>query len=619
MNDLRFGDLRVPTTIALFCYKEALTNYESLRKRRHVPGRWRIEVRRLLTLVQAALISAAVAATSVASDPDAAIDALFEPHRVIDVQIELPPKKWDKVRFQSRSLFQSLQNRPAVKSPFSYSRGNVTIDGVRIEDVGIRKKGFLGSLDEVRPSLKIKFDKYVDQAPFGTLDRLTLNNNKQDPSCLSQFLSYKLFNQSGTVAPRCNLAKVTVNGQYLGIYSNVESMEPPLLERGFGDGSGELFEGTVADLMPAVVGKFEPKTDGAELSDLRAMAAILAEERLDIEQLEQLLDIDAFVKFWAMESLIGFWDGYTHNQNNFFIYRNPGNEKHYFMPWGTDSAFTYSIPKQIDKIRNKSFHSQSVLANRLYRNREVRELYRETLVDFLNEHWKEDRLLAEVDRVEKLLADDENSRSEFPKSVGKIRAFIEGRRETLEKELERWPIPLNRGARRPAYTERVGHGNAEFDTEWYAKSPSKPETRGEVTMELMLGDEQVSFRQVGGSAEPNKDWNVGRRNGQRPPTIVLTGIRDSDGKRLTLAMGLGADSFRPSKSPVGMFGVLIEGNMLAFLAKAIFNPMGLRMAEGKARFTRASMEPGEAVEGRMEFAIFNFAGGKSPRVPWEAD
>ena len=50
-----------------------------------------------------------------------------------------------------------------------------------------------------------------------------------------------------TRSPRCNFAKVTVNGKYLGIYSNVESVKSPFLERAFGDSSGGLFEGTVVD------------------------------------------------------------------------------------------------------------------------------------------------------------------------------------------------------------------------------------------------------------------------------------------------------------------------------------------------------------------------------------
>ncbi len=40
-------------------------------------------------------------------------------------------------------------------------------------------------------------------------------------------MAYKLFNDAGVQAPRCSFAKVTVNGEYLGLYSNVESIGKP--------------------------------------------------------------------------------------------------------------------------------------------------------------------------------------------------------------------------------------------------------------------------------------------------------------------------------------------------------------------------------------------------------
>ena len=125
-----------------------------------------------------------------------------------------------------------------MEKPFSYFKADVSIDGQVIKNVGVRKKGFIGSLDNYRPSLKLKFDKYEDQSPVQQMVTMTLNNNKQDISLLSQSLTYHLFRKAGVHAPRCTHAAVTVNGEYLGIYSHVESMKAPFLEREFGDASG---------------------------------------------------------------------------------------------------------------------------------------------------------------------------------------------------------------------------------------------------------------------------------------------------------------------------------------------------------------------------------------------
>ena len=90
-------------------------------------------------------ISALTCERAVANDQLSA-DKLFESDRVVQMDIELPETEWDKIRLQSRSFGNALGKLPA-ESPFTYVKANIKIDGKLIKDVGIRKKGFLGSLD----------------------------------------------------------------------------------------------------------------------------------------------------------------------------------------------------------------------------------------------------------------------------------------------------------------------------------------------------------------------------------------------------------------------------------------------------------------------------------------
>jgi len=189
----------------------------------------------------------------------------------------------------------------------------------------------------------------------------------------------------------------------------------------------------------------------------------------------------------------------------------------------------------------------------------------------------------------------------------------------LDKELKRWPIKFTTGPRQPAFAKEIGHGSASFTTKWYEQSPSKPESCGKVEIDLMIKDEQVKFRQIGVVAEPSKDWSSAFKQGPKPPSLVLTGIRDSDGKRLTLAMGLSIESFHPSKKPVGMIGIMIEGSLLGFMAKMMLNPSGITLIDAKATLKEASMEADEPVQGKLDFKIMQFAGGKAPKVSWEEE
>ncbi len=529
-------------------------------------------------------------------------EQLFESDHIVDVQIELPPESWDTIRFQSRDFVSSL-NKEEPQSPFEYVKGNITIDGVLIENVGIRKKGFIGSLDSTRPSLKIKFDEYVDQDPIDGLDRLTLNNNKQDPARYSQYLSYKLFRDSGTVAPRCNFAKVTVNGDYLGIFSNVESVRRDMLERGFGDSSGGLWEGTIADFFPDWYRRFENKNKQAKTKHLKKITKILAEDHIDLEKLSEKIDIDAFVRFWAMESLMGFWDGYCSNQNNFFIYRNPENKKMYFIPWGTDSSFSKTTPLPPYRIRPMSVHAKSILCNKLYRIPKIRKQYEETLMAFLDKHWNEDNLLAEIERIENLLKDVvHEDNSGFTRGLKKNRAFVSWRRKAIMGEFEEGPPELLSRERTPIYFKEMGTATVTFEAAWYKKTPKESAGLGEVKLELTIDGEVVELNDVGVFAERSK-WPS--EDKVKPASIVISGTRVSDGKTLTLGLGVKDSDFQSNSDDedVEIGGILIIDN-------AFVDSKGrMTMIGGRVRLSEASTEDGEPVKGSMEISITKMMGG----------
>ena len=261
------------------------------------------------------------------------VDDLFRSDHLLEIQIKMLPSDWSKLRKESdRSnggFGRIFGGSRSSGNRFNLYKADITIDGNTISSVGVRTKGFIGSLNPERPSLKVKFDEYLDQSPVAGLDRLTLNNNVQDESLASQYLTYKLFNKAGVPAPRVSYAKVTVNGEHLGVYTHVESVRGPFIKRHFGDYSGEFYEGTIADFYPKAVENIEAKNKRTEKDRTQAkkLAQILeTKESFNLAKAEKHVNVDQFIKFWAMESLLGFWDGYTNNQNNYYAYASPKDD-----------------------------------------------------------------------------------------------------------------------------------------------------------------------------------------------------------------------------------------------------------------------------------------------------
>lgn len=569
----------------------------------------------LLALV--ACISSADRLALLAQEPSATQEPLqanriFDPAHIVEVSIEMKDEDWRKLCGQSRKILQALAGQSAAK-PFSYFSANVTIDGKQIDNVGVRKKGFLGSLDSNRPSLKIKFDEYVDQAPSVGFDRLTLNNNKQDPSRLSQYLTYKLFNESGTVASRCNFAKVTVNGKCLGIYSNVEPVKPPFLKERFGDDSGALFEGTIVDFLPDSVERFEKKNDQAKFKYIRELAEIMDREEFTLEEVDELLDVQAFVKFWATESLIGFWDGYTNNQNNFYVYRDPARKKLYFIPWGADSAFADTVPMAQFKAEVKSVHSKGILANRLYYRPEIQELYFKTLNELLENHWQEEALIADIDKTVELLREHILPRNRgFDRGVASFKAFIRGRRATIDKDLPGGVANITQGARRPISLKLTGTAAGTFSTKWSDSSPKNPTTTGETQLKVTYHGEPLEFRALGVTAEPSKDPSSRDGRGRASPSIVFHGRRKDNNQQWMLTLSTISGLFHPSSDPASVQGIVIEGNPLWFMAKMMLSKNKLEnliLVDGTAIFDQAKREDGAPVSGKVNVTFGAFDGG----------
>ena len=356
-------------------------------------------------------------------------DVLFESDRVLEVDIEMDPADWDLIRYEGRSLPKTLSGC-FEELEYTYVEATVTVDGEAFENVAVRKKGFLGSISVVRPSLKVNFGRIVRGQTVRGMKRMTLNNDRQDASHTHQCMTYWLFRRVGSIAPRCNFAHVTVNGKDLGIYTHIDSIKRPFLRRNFGDDSGNLYEGQIADFSENMIGKFEFKTnlqsnDGSDLVEV--VEALKADGDKLYDSLDKVVDMEAFYTHWVLEVITGHWDGYAGDQNNFYTYHDPVSDKFFFIPWGTDGAFGDKhefLPNDIPK----SVYAWSWIPYRLYSFPATRAIYHEKLRRFLDDYWNEEELLSQVDQIGELTQADEAS-------LDKQRDYIRKRKKNILDEL----------------------------------------------------------------------------------------------------------------------------------------------------------------------------------------
>jgi hypothetical protein len=367
----------------------------------------------------------------------------FAPDALLSIDVTMPVDAWEALRNESRSLSSVVgpgcQDGPHA-SPFGDHTGDVRIDGQAFSDVVVRKKGFLGSLSDERPSLRLDLDAHRAGAAFAGLDHLVLNNAQQDPAVVRTCLAYGVLRDAGVPAPRCGFAHVVVNGVDLGVYVHVERPRAAFLRRWFDDDDGVLIEGTLSDFAPSWRRTFERERGDQRDADrlVQAITAALdADDDRLLDALEPVVDLDAFFRFWAAEVVVAHWDGYAGNRNNFLVHAGRDGRAR-FIAWGMDATF-----QPLRNTSNPAVLAHGMLARRLYAHPDGRARYRAAVDDVLDAAWDEDVLFDRLVQASALVSPHVHDAARFDAAVDETLAFVASRRDELAAGL----------AAAPAWTE----------------------------------------------------------------------------------------------------------------------------------------------------------------------
>lgn len=166
--------------------------------------------------------------------PMAYEEALFDTEEPLQIDIRMAQGQWEEM----------LENAMTEE----YYSCDVVINDQKVCNVGIRPKGntSLSAIamdpDLDRYSFKLEFDHYVEGQTCLGLDKLILNNNYADSTSMKEALVYDMYQYLGADASLYNYAKISVNGEYWGIYLALEAVEESFLMRNYGTADGKLYK-----------------------------------------------------------------------------------------------------------------------------------------------------------------------------------------------------------------------------------------------------------------------------------------------------------------------------------------------------------------------------------------
>lgn len=236
-----------------------------------------------------------------------------------------------------------------------YVEGEATLDGTAFSGVGVRLKGSSTYQDfSGKPSFKLKLDEFEGGQKYGTLQRITLNNMIGDPSQSRELIDYWIWNQSGLFAPRASYARVYVNDELFGLYTNLESVDDEWVQRRYARADGDLWASALdsADFGATGLaldseGRFRYWDLESGVGDTSRLLAV--KDGLDrgtgdfFADLGDSVDTEQFLAYWALNTVIGNDDGYPWHLNDVFLYVDPADGRIDFSPWGMDEAWNEAL------------------------------------------------------------------------------------------------------------------------------------------------------------------------------------------------------------------------------------------------------------------------------------
>ncbi len=231
-----------------------------------------------------------------------------------------------------------------------------TTQGVElIEEVGFRLRGNT-SRSADKKSFKISFNSFISGQKFYGLEKLNLNGEHNDPSIMRSKLCWDFCNDLEIPSSRANHIALYVNDVYRGLYINVEHIDEEFIKLRMPNPGGNLFKCLYpADLVylggdPALYQNLAPW--GRQAYDLKTNTTENDYSRLayfinvlnntatnDFKcKIEDIFDVDNYLKAIVMDVLTSNWDGPIINKNNFYLYHDPVLDRFTYIPFDLDNT-----------------------------------------------------------------------------------------------------------------------------------------------------------------------------------------------------------------------------------------------------------------------------------------
>ncbi|ORX61215.1 coth-domain-containing protein [Piromyces finnis] len=334
--------------------------------------------------------------------------------KVPEIRITMPESSWNEMVEKAQIEYQSDRTGFGVEADmkFIYEKNE--------EDFKINfKLGGKSTTSFSKPGYNIKIK---DGKNLHGTKNFRLRSDQRDVSMMRSKITTDILQKSGLIAVETGYTELYVNDEYMGLWVISDSIKNHWIKRKFGDNgeeiktlyecNGDVIRFDDGSAKTKCINKNDEYSDYMEPFNTFVDQVNAAKTRQD---LEEIMDVDNFIKYMAWEWLMGSFDHFlSYYGHNLCWYKQP-NDKWIYIPYDHDIEMgqdeyigfypnrTFNHGNDIDftNLSFKEFELDHPIIQVLINDDDT--VFRELLDDIISKVFNPDTLLLHIDEVRSLI------------------------------------------------------------------------------------------------------------------------------------------------------------------------------------------------------------------------
>eukprot|EP00833_Pecoramyces_ruminatium_P014954 jgi/Orpsp1_1/1188986/evm.model.d7180000068673.1 len=265
---------------------------------------------------------------------------------VIDLYVTLPEDELEKLINTVQISSSDIQSGTA-NDDYKYNEATIVAKWNGKEKV-FENSSFKTGCAYARSSDKVGYNIKLSKKLLGRKN-IRIRPDPSDKSYLRSKLCCDIANRMGLPSVQAVYSRLYVNNEFWGLYTLMDSIKPSWIKQTFNPSAEEVTtliqckNGGMNLQLGSEDKCVNANDDYPNMSEFKEFVDYVS-SATTTEEIEQVMDVDVFLKFMAMEWLIGSFDHFLVLGHNFYFYKRETDGKWIILEYDYDATFSNGIP-----------------------------------------------------------------------------------------------------------------------------------------------------------------------------------------------------------------------------------------------------------------------------------